>query len=205
MKKLLEVIKITFTVICLVLMVLIVSFQIVVVKTHGFSMFPTIKQYSSVFALNIGKQSLFGSFVKLNRGNIITFITEDEYGKKSFTKRIIGLPGDVVEGKDGKILVNGKEFEETYLNKEYIKESIDLVGYFNLDFDPVVVGENEYFVLGDNRGNSKDSRIMGTIHKNQIETLVLFKLYDKNIDNPSKNLVNAKESIEYLKDYGIYK
>lgn len=80
------------------------------------------------------------------RGDVISFWYPDNE-KENYLKRIIGLPGETVEGKDGKIYIDGKELKESY-----IKE----VSY--MDFGPYTVPEESYFVMGDNRNNSWDSR-----------------------------------------------
>ena len=71
---------------------------------------------------------------------------------ENYVKRIIGLPGETIEIKDGVTYIDGVEYDEPYLKEEPIKE----------DFGPYVVPEDCYFVMGDNRNNSKDSRYWTT-------------------------------------------
>lgn len=80
------------------------------------------------------------------RGDIIAFYFPDDKSEK-YLKRIIGLPGDKIEGTRGGIYVN-----DVLLEESYIKEEI------NEDFGPYYVPEQSYFVMGDNRNNSEDSR-----------------------------------------------
>ena len=71
-------------------------------------------------------------------------------------KRVIGLPGETVEYKDGKLYIDGKVMKD-----EYSKSTTN-------DFDKVTLGKDEYFVLGDNRAVSIDSRRLGPINKKDI-------------------------------------
>lgn len=80
------------------------------------------------------------------RGDVISFWYPDDE-EKNFLKRVIGLPGETIEGKEGKIYIDGKELTESYI-KEVCYE----------DFGPYKVPEESYFVMGDNRNHSKDSR-----------------------------------------------
>lgn len=100
----------------------------------------------------------------LKQDDIISFIGNDE---RLYIKRIIGIPGDVIEIVNGKVLVNGVQKLETYI-KGNITESYSQSKWF--------VRENEFFVLGDNRlkNKSKDSRIFGTINIEQIQGKVVY-------------------------------
>ena len=73
-------------------------------------------------------------------------------------KRVIGLPGERIEGGDGHVLIDGKQLNEPYL----------VAGVRTDDFAAQTVPPGEYFVMGDNRQNSKDSRYFGAIHRNII-------------------------------------
>ena len=84
-------------------------------------------------------------------GDIIVFRPPDVVKSKSdFIKRVVAIPGDKVEVKDGQLLVNDQVRKEPYLKEEI---------YY--DFGPVVVPENSYFVMGDNRNHSYDSHAWG--------------------------------------------
>lgn len=91
------------------------------------------------------------------RGDIIVFHEEID-----LIKRVVALPGEEIDLKDGKIHINGKPLEEKYLNEPM---DTDITG--NISF-PYTVPENSYFVMGDNRNWSKDSRFFGAIGKEKI-------------------------------------
>ena len=91
-------------------------------------------------------------FTEPKRGDIIVFKYPDD-PSQLFVKRIVGLPGETVEIIDGRTFINGEQLEEDYINPDYWLSSVDYE-----DYGPYVVPENSYFMMGDNRGNSRDSR-----------------------------------------------
>lgn len=94
---------------------------------------------------------------EIKRGDIVSFKAPYE-DNKYFTKRIIGLPGDFIELKDGEVYINGELLEENYTKGET----------WSLTEDNLVVPEGRYYVLGDNREHSSDSRYFGTIEKSDM-------------------------------------
>ena len=80
-------------------------------------------------------------------------------GEHELIKRIVGLPGETVGAVDGHVVIDGHRLVEPYLSEEVVTQ----------DFGPVTVPEGQVFVMGDNRGNSSDSRVIGTI---EIDTIV---------------------------------
>lgn len=92
------------------------------------------------------------------RGEVIVFTPPTERDKE-FIKRIIGLPGETVSIKESKVLINGTELEEKYLRPGDLTAGAT----FLAEGQDVTVPENQFFVLGDNRPNSADSRYFGFV------------------------------------------
>jgi len=92
-------------------------------------------------------------------GDIIVFHATQE---RDYIKRVIGVGGDVVEMKNDQLYINQQPVDEPYLD-EYKKQAQSEGYVLTEDFDPVEVPEGELFVMGDNRRNSKDSRMIGTV------------------------------------------
>jgi signal peptidase I len=93
------------------------------------------------------------------RGDVIVFHYDEESGR-DFIKRIIGLPGDHIQMKEGKVYVNG-----VVLNEPYVERLCSTVTCRDREW---YVPEGQYFVLGDNRNSSQDSHDFGPINKDQI-------------------------------------
>ncbi|MBE5966400.1 MAG: signal peptidase I [Lachnospiraceae bacterium] len=102
------------------------------------------------------------------RGDIVVFPFPDNE-KEDYIKRIIGLPGETVEGKAGLVYINGEPLEEPY-----VREAI------NRDFGPYEVPEDHYFMMGDNRNESQDSRYWDNkfLERKKIKGKALFKYPD---------------------------
>lgn len=107
------------------------------------------------------------------RGDIIVFKPKGNENLHSYIKRIIALPGESVEIKDGEIYVDDKKLEETYQTSEIVDAG--LAG------EKIVLGGDEYFVLGDNRESSEDSRMadIGNVKRSEIEGKVWLILSPK--------------------------
>ncbi len=119
------------------------------VVVDGESMYPTL-QDQDIMILNKVAYRLND----VNRFDIVVLLEDEEY----LVKRIIGLPGETIEYSNNELIVNGKVVEENFLNE-------DTETY---DFGSITLGENEYFVCGDNRTYSRDSRLFGPITEDQI-------------------------------------
>lgn len=106
------------------------------------------------------------------RGQVIVF-RYPRNPQEYFIKRIIGLPGEEVQIKDGAVTIYNDENPDGFtLSEPYL--SSDNITY-NQDEDRVLVGDDEYYVLGDNRGASKDSRYFGAVNQSFVIGKVLFR------------------------------
>lgn len=102
-------------------------------------------------------------------GDVVVFLPNGNANSHYYVKRVAAVSGDTVEFRDGRLYVNGVMEEE---------ETFDKVADPGLAAEPLVVGEDEFFVLGDNRNNSEDSRSgnVGLVKRNLIEGKVWFHL-----------------------------
>lgn len=146
-------------IIAVILAAVIRYFLFAPIVVDGLSMMPTLKDQDRMIVNKIGY-----TLGKPNRFDIIVFNAPE---KKDYIKRVIGLPGDRIEYKDDTLYVNGKAYEEPYLD-EYKEQVIDgpLTEPFTLKDTPIgqdTVPEGTLFVMGDNRRFSKDSRHIGAV------------------------------------------
>lgn len=170
-----------------IVILLFVNFVAHPVRVDGRSMYPTLKDGEFGFT-NVGGVLLNG----VERGDIVVVTMEEEGQKTHWVKRVIGLPGDTVSCVNDVVYINGKVLDETkYIDPDYRQSLVDKFGYFNKvpnanntnveDFEEVKLGDDEYFVMGDNRPDSKDSRYVGPVKKSQIfakKMLVLLPISD---------------------------
>lgn len=170
-----------------IVILLFVNFVAHPVRVDGRSMYPTLKDGEFGFT-SVGGVLLNG----VERGDIVVVTMEEEGQKTHWVKRVIGLPGDTVSCVNDVVYINGKVLDETkYIAPDYRQSLVDKFGYFNKvpnadntnveDFEEVKLGDDEYYVMGDNRPYSKDSRYVGPVKKSQIfakKMLVLLPISD---------------------------
>ncbi len=96
-----------------------------------------------------------------HRGDVIVFIYPEDH-TKDFIKRVIGLPGETIEIRDNKVYINGKRYPDPH---GYFSKKPAMSIYYNslANFGPVTVPKDSYFVMGDNRDHSLDSRAWGFV------------------------------------------
>lgn len=108
------------------------------------------------------------SWGHIERGDIVVFWYPKD-PDKSYVKRVIGLPGETVEIRGGKVFINNKELTEDYLSAEHNKNPPNL--------QPKEVSDHYYFVMGDNRDNSSDSRVWGLVPEKYIYGKAFFRYW----------------------------
>ena len=143
-------------VIILVAVVLVRSFLVTPVIVSGDSMNPTLTN---------GELMILNKVAKIDRFDIVVVKLKKQGKSEDIIKRVIALPGETIACENGVIYVNDKKQEESYS-----------VGRTE-DFAKITLGDDEYFVMGDNRENSSDSRLFGPFKKSDIKgqtRLVLF-------------------------------
>ncbi|HAK54280.1 MAG: signal peptidase I [Vicinamibacterales bacterium] len=116
------------------------------------------------------------------RGDVVVFKFPDD-PERDFIKRVIGLPGDVVEIRHKRVYIDGRPLEEPYVH--YLRPPADANSpYAGSDvreqYGPVTVPDEEYFVMGDNRDNSQDSRYWGFLPRGLVKgrALVIYWSYE---------------------------
>ncbi len=141
---------------------------------RGFFLIPVrVDGHSMQKTLNQGDMIVMEKFSAIKRFDVVVFKTDTG---SILIKRVIGLPGDTIAYKDDTLYINGKEVDEPYLDefKKALTDGQPLTGDFSLKEK---VPADSYFVLGDNRRNSKDGRVIGFIHKKDIEGEVKFVMW----------------------------
>ena len=113
--------------------------------------------------LEDGDILLLYKMAKFERNDII--VLDEKEDEEIIIKRIIALPGETIKIQNGKIYINDKEYNDEFAYGD------------TSDYEQVTLGENEYFILGDNRLISKDSRYFGTITEDEIIGKVVFRFW----------------------------
>ncbi len=123
------------------------------VKVEGTSMMPQLYDQERIFI-----NKFVYKFETIQQGDVVVFWYPLDTSK-SYIKRVIGLPGDVVRISNGKVLVNGRALKEPYVAAEY---------FDGQSYPAIQVEPDHYFVMGDHRNSSNDSRAWGTVARNYI-------------------------------------
>ncbi len=141
--------------------VLVILFLYRPVKVEGTSMMPSLYDQERLFINQFSYKFGLGD---IKRGDTVVFLFPED-PTKSYIKRVIGLPGDTVAVDDGYVIVNGKKLVENYVPPEYRDDR---------SYSSTLVPPGDYFVLGDHRVSSNDSRAWGFVPKNYIYGKAVF-------------------------------
>lgn len=152
-------------IVIIVVVVLFRTFIATPVIVDGDSMLPNLKDNQVMILYKLPKE--------LKRFDIVVVEHKVQGQKENLVKRIIGLPGEDVEYKNNKLYINDKEVEEDFIDDETNDFNLASIGYLEIP-------EDYYFVVGDNRGDSLDSRILGLIPRDEIEGKIVFSLFPFN-------------------------
>lgn len=143
---------------------LLVVFVAQPVKVEGTSMLSKLHDGDRIF---VNKLIYYG-LPKMVRGDIVVFWYPND-PSKNYIKRIVALPGETVEVRHGRLFINGAELVEPYLDKDLNQSSVN--------YPMTIVKEHYYFVMGDNRDNSSDSRVWGLVPEKYIYGKALFRYW----------------------------
>ncbi len=153
----------------IVVFILFGVFAVQPVVVEGTSMLPQLNDGERLLVNKLVYYKFQGvSWGHLERGDIVVFWFPKE-PDKSYVKRIIGLPGEMVEVRNGKVFIDGQELNEDYLDTEH-NQSLPT-------FPAKRVEDHHYFVMGDNRDNSSDSRYWGLVPEKYIYGKAFFRYW----------------------------
>jgi len=147
----------------------IFTFVLQPVTVSGKSMYPTYHDKQYGFSLKF-KPALD----TIERFDVVVIQNEETEGNY-WIKRVIGLPGDYLKFKDNQLYINGEKVKEGFLDEDWVKQNLEEFGFFTNDFE-IQLTEDEYFVMGDNRPYSSDSRVIGPVQKEDITSKYVFRV-----------------------------
>ncbi|MFQ5738496.1 MAG: signal peptidase I [Acidobacteriota bacterium] len=142
--------------------ILIVVFVIQPVKVEGTSMQPNLSDQERIFV-----NKFVYHFSEIERGDVVVFWFPKD-PTKSFIKRVIGLPGERIEIRSGAVFIDDHRLRETYVRPEYFDYH---------SWGPVAVPAAHYFVMGDHRNSSNDSRHWGFVPSANIFGKAIFRYW----------------------------
>jgi signal peptidase I len=148
------------------------------VKVEGTSMAPLLTDQERIFI-----NKFVYRFEPIERGDVVVFWYPLDRSK-SFIKRVVGLPGEAVEIRQGRVYVDGQRLEEPYVPVQYTDSSA---------YGPIRVPPGEYFLMGDHRASSNDSRVFGPVPSRYIYGKAVFAYW------PVERFGSIPPSVEHLK------
>jgi signal peptidase I, bacterial type len=150
--------------VAVVLSLLIQNYAFAQVQVFNISMQNTLVEGQRLF-----EDKLSYHLTVPKRGEIVIINSKEEH--RNLVKRVIGLPGETIDFRDGAVYINGEKLDETYAKGQTFPRNFRT---------PYVVPEDHVFVLGDNREYSEDSRTFGAVHYSDIDGRVLFRIWPLN-------------------------
>jgi signal peptidase I len=142
--------------------IIIVVFLYQPVKVEGTSMLPELRDQERIFV-----NKFVYRIEEINRRDIVVFWYPKD-PSKSYIKRIVGMPGDTVEIIDGAVYINEQRLTESYVDSRFIDDRT---------YPPVYVEPGHYYVLGDHRNQSNDSRMWGLVPAKYIYGKAVFRYW----------------------------
>lgn len=171
----------------LMIAALTVVFIVQPVKVEGTSMLPRLHDGERIFVNKL----VYYKLPPLERGDIVVFWYPEDPAK-SYIKRVIGMPGEMVEIRAGRILINNRELEEPYLDPQLNRNRNNQ--------QPLLVKEHYYFVMGDNRDNSSDSRYWGLVPEKYIYGKALLRYWPLG----RASMISHEAAYHFGAPHGIY-
>ena len=171
------------------------------IKQFGFQ-FVRVDGSSMQLNLQINERVVCLKQAKIHRGSVVVFdangVDPQVSVKTEYVKRVIGLPGDTVEAKNGNLYVNSKKVNQSYISKSerssgtgtWTLHSISQENSWVSHNGAYKVPKGEYFVLGDHRSVSNDSRYWGFVPKSKIVGVVKVGFWNRK--QPAKNNINQQ-------------
>ena len=141
-----------------IIVIVLINFILIPVRVEGSSMYPLLKEGDA------GISFIISRYFGVERFDVV--VLRSERLSYPIVKRLIGLPGETISFRDNVLYVNGEEIPQDFLSEE-----VDTADY------EIVLGEDEYFVMGDNRGISRDSRYYGPFSGKEIVSRFILVLW----------------------------
>ncbi len=145
--------------VALVLALVVIVFLYQPVKVEGTSMAPLLSDQERIFI-----NKFVYHFEPIDRGDVVVFWYPLDRSK-SFIKRVVGLPGETISIRAGHVYIDGRELADQYVPKNYLDNS---------NYGPLTIPPDEYFVMGDHRDSSNDSRVFGPVSRRYIYGKAVF-------------------------------
>lgn len=145
--------------IALGLAIVVMIFLYQPVKVEGTSMRPLLSNEERIFI-----NKFVYHFEPIHRGDVVVFWYPLDRSK-SFIKRVVGLPGETITIRAGRVYINGRKLADQYVPPNYLDGS---------NYGPLKIPQNSYFVMGDHRDSSNDSRVFGPVPRSDIYGKAVF-------------------------------